>query len=124
MNTTTLSLPRVDIVPNKFSVFSGSRLDILMVSIKWLALALLPIWVFPAHAQVWKGILDSTRAIDWRATGAANVSESRTQCGSTLLPSGIDDTVAINSAIAACGQHQFVLLGLGTFIVSNGITFG
>ena len=97
-----------------------------MIFRRFLTLAVLPLSIFSAHAQSWTGILDPSRAIDWRAAnaGAANISESRTQCGATLLPSGIDDTVAINNAIAACGQHRYVLLGEGTFVVSKGITFG
>ena len=90
----------------------------------WLSL---PLWIpVLVHAQYWKGILDPSRAIDWHAInpGASSINESRTQCGSTLTPSDRDDTTAINNAIAACGQHQYVLLGAGTFIVSNGITFG
>ena len=37
-----------------------------------------------------------------------------TQCGSTLNPSGSDDSSAINSAITSCTAGDYVLLGAGT----------
>jgi hypothetical protein len=78
-----------------------------------------------AAAQQWTGVLSPNRAIDWSAISVGvpgGISTNRTQCGSTIAAySGTAST--INSAIAACGANQFVLLGAGTFNLSSMITF-
>lgn len=87
--------------------------------------------VASAQAQSWSGILSPSRAIDWQAlnpganTGIMN--EARTQCGSTINPSGLSDgtdAAAINTAIAGCAAHKFVKLGPGVFSIVGGINFG
>lgn len=58
---------------------------------------------------------------NWMNAGLLSVGgiPNRTvQCGSTLTPSGGDDTTQINNAIAACSTNQVVQLGAGTFNVS------
>ncbi len=87
-------------------------------------------FVGTADAQNWTGIINPTRAINWQR---ANVgvsggipSGSWTQCGSTIAAYGSSSTPAspatINSALAACGSNQYVLLGSGTFWLSGAIT--
>jgi hypothetical protein len=72
-----------------------------------------------AHAQLWSGILDPSRGIDWTQAGVVGgiPSATWTQCGSTL-PS--TSTVAqVQAAINACGTNQFVQLGSGNFSFST-----
>ena len=86
-----------------------------------------------ARAQSWSNILSASRAIDWTQAGlpatlpdgetTANpwTPPVRTQCGSTLMPSGnpTTDTAAITSAYNACTAGHYVLLGPGAFGVSS-----
>ncbi|MDE2102762.1 MAG: hypothetical protein KGL39_36290, partial [Patescibacteria group bacterium] len=44
---------------------------------------------------------------------------ARSTIYTTLIPSGADDTAAINAALAACPANQTVLLGLGQFNISG-----
>lgn len=44
---------------------------------------------------------------------------TRTQFGSTLTPTGGDDTTQIQTALNGCGANQYVLLGSGTFLIST-----
>ena len=77
-----------------------------------------------SNAQLWSGIIDPSRAVDWSQAGVPGGIPSRTtQCGSTIAAySGTAST--INNAIAACPAGQFVSLGAGTFTLSSGISFG
>ena len=92
----------------------------------------------PARAQSWSNILSPSRAIDWTQAGLPAVltdgettanpwtpPTGRTQCGSTLTPSGnpTTDTNAIQSAFNACTAGHFVLLGPGTFQINSYILF-
>jgi hypothetical protein len=86
-----------------------------------------------SYGQAWSGILASSRAIDWTQAGLpATLPDgettpnpwtppTRTQCGSTLSPSGGDDTSAINGAVTACPVAHYVLLSPGTFSVGGKI---
>lgn len=64
---------------------------------------------------------------NWTMAGLQSVGgipHRTTQCGSTLTPSGGNDTTQINNAIAACTggpglSGQFVLLGSGTFQMTD-----
>jgi hypothetical protein len=69
----------------------------------------------------WTGMIDSSRATDWRGAGVVNgiPSASWTQCGSTI-PGGAS-TATIQAAITACGSNQYVLLGPGTFTLTAGL---
>lgn len=71
----------------------------------------------PGFAQLWSGVLDPTRAIDWTTAGISGgiPSGTWTQCGATLTPSGGDDTSNIQNALNACAANQFVLLSNATF---------
>lgn len=71
--------------------------------------------VIPAYADV---------TPNWQNAGLAvigGIPAGRTQCGSTINPSGItppagsDDASVINAAIQACTSGHFVQLGSGTF---------
>src|SRR5437879_2344132 len=87
--------PTVSVQPSRKSM---SLIEFIVAVTRLLVLLSMPLWVPGlAHAQLWSGILDRSRAIDWRAInpGALSINESRTQCGPTLLPSGKDDTAAI-----------------------------
>jgi len=82
-----------------------------------------------SSAQLWSGILNSVGtgpcsgstptacAINWSAAGIPGgiPSASWTQSGSTLSPSGGDDTSAIQTALGSCGTNHYVQLGAGTF---------
>lgn len=82
-----------------------------------------------SFSQTWSGIVASSRAIDWSHAGLpATLPDgettpnpwtppTRTQCGSTIT-SGASVTT-INTALAACGTGTYVLLGAGTFTVTN-----
>ncbi len=79
-------------------------------------------------AQNWAGILDSTRAINWSHAGIPGgiPSGSWTQCGSTILASTYgngtsDATAGIQSALNACADNHYVLLGAGRFRVNGTI---
>jgi hypothetical protein len=78
-----------------------------------------------AHAQLWSGILDPSRAIDWTQVGIpGGVPATRTQCGSTIAAGA--STSTIQTALTSCasahpvttsspGDGGYVLLGAGTF---------
>jgi hypothetical protein len=77
-----------------------------------------------AQAQLWSGVLDPTRAVDWTQMGAGAIPTNYVQVASTIAAyTGTVD--AINSALAQCnGSGQYVLLGPGTFNLSAGGTNG
>jgi hypothetical protein len=83
-----------------------------------------------AHAQSWSGIISAPRATDWSTAGIPGgiPSATWTQCGATIAAYGTSGSpsspATINSAIAACGTHQFVLLGSGDFYLNGAILFG
>jgi len=76
-----------------------------------------------SYSQLWSGILDPSRAVDWSSTSPGVVggipSASWTQCGSTISAGA--SIAAINNAIASCSANQYVLLGPGTFNLTTGI---
>jgi len=94
---------------------------------RWSLLPLIPVWFVLStfgNAQLWSGIIDPSRAVNWANAGIPGgiPSGSWTQCGSTIAAySG--SAAAINNAIAACRPGQFVNLGAGTFNLSSGIDF-
>jgi hypothetical protein len=81
--------------------------------------------------QPWSTILSSSRAANWSNAGLPAVlpdgetapnpwtPPTRTQCGSTLAPSGGDDTSQITAALSGCTAGHYVLLGTGTFQVNS-----
>lgn len=64
--------------------------------------------------------IPSDRRTTWSpgVTYNGGIPARTTQCGSTLTPSGSDDTSAINTAITACTSGQHVKLGAGTFLIN------
>src|SRR5882762_4224815 len=82
-----------------------------------------------ACAQSWSGVLDPSRAIDWSTIGAGPIpSGSWTQCGATIAAYGSvvspQSTSTINNAITSCGANHYVLLGPGTFYLSDKLVMG
>src|SRR5712691_4477975 len=73
-----------------------------------------------SSGQLWSGVLDPARAIDWTKAGAGTIPNRTTIC-STLTSSAT--AAQINSAIAACPSGQVVFLNAGTYNISGGITF-
>lgn len=89
------------------------------------------------HAQTWTGILNPVSgagacspasisspqkcAIDWSIAGVVGgiPSGTWTQSGSTITATSGDRTATIQAALTACGTNHFVLLGIGTFNVTN-----
>jgi len=82
-----------------------------------------------SHAQLWSGIISSSRAVNWANAGVPGgiPSGSWAQCGSTIAPYGTSGSPAapttINNAIAACTANHYVLLGAGTFYLNSGISW-
>ena len=81
------------------------------------------------YAQLWSGILDPTRAIDWSTAGIPGgiPSGSWTQSGSTIAAAACGDgssdcTSTIQTALNSCGANHYVLLGAGTFLLRGGLT--
>src|SRR6266568_6692677 len=75
----------------------------------------------PAHAQLWSGIIDPSRAVDWSSPGIVGGIPNRTTICSTLNPGAT--AAQINSAIASCPSGQVVKLNAGTYNLSTGIIF-
>jgi len=73
------------------------------------------------RAQPWKGVIASSRAIDWSQSGIPGGLPDRNwaQCGSTIAPYGTSgspgSTSTINKQIAGCSANTYVQLGAGTF---------
>lgn len=84
-----------------------------------------------AHSQqqLWSGIIDPTRAINWTGAGVIGGIPNRTTICSTLGTAGQSSTFTqsvtaaqINSALASCPAGEVVFLNVGTYNISdNGI---
>ena len=90
---------------------------------------ILAIWAAPVgtRAQLWSGIIDPSRAIDWTQAGFPGTvppDANWTQCGSTIAPYGSSSSPAsgstITNAVNACSPNTYVQLGVGTFYLSSG----
>ena len=82
-----------------------------------------PIIHHPTIGDLTTGVLPSydDAYANWQIAGLLGVGgipSRSTQCGSTLTPSGGDDTSQINAAITACTAGQVVQLGAGTFDIA------
>jgi len=73
------------------------------------------------HAQLWSGIIDPSRAVDWRTAGIPERIPNRTNVCTTLDPGATASQ--ITSAIAACPSGKVVFLNAGTYNLSSGIDF-
>lgn len=83
----------------------------------FLAVVATSAWPGVARAQ----IIPSDRTTTWNPGIPGGIPNRTTIC-STLSPSGVDDTNAINNALASCPANQVVKLNSGTFKISgNGI---
>lgn len=89
---------------------------------KYLPIILLLLFPLPAAAQLWSGIIDPARAIDWTSAGVNGgiPSASWTQSGSTIAAGA--SAATIQSALNACGTNHYVQLGSGTFTLNNGLS--
>lgn len=90
-----------------------------------------------SYGQAWSNILSSSRAINWSNAGLpATLPDgettpnpwtppTRTQCGSTISPSGnaTTDTTNVNNALVACAAGHYVLLAPGSFTFNGNIIF-
>ena len=74
-----------------------------------------------SHAQLWSGIIDPSRAIDWSHAGMSGGIPNRTTICATLNPGAT--SAQINAAIANCPANQVVYLNGGTYNIGSGITF-
>jgi hypothetical protein len=103
---------------------------------KWRWLIFIVLLASSAFGQSWTNILSPSRAISWTNSGLPSIAlpdgetaanpwtpPVRTQCGSTINPSGDQtngtDVVNINAAIAACTAGHYVLLAAGDFYITN-----
>lgn len=80
--------------------------------------------------QLWSGIIDPSRAIDWTQVGAT-ISTARTQCTTSACavvcpgvttPCGSGGTVtgaSLNAALASASPNTFVLMPAGSFTVNT-----
>lgn len=95
---------------------------------KKLVLAFTLLLSLPLSAQLWTGLIDSSRAVNWADKGVLGGIPTRTVKCSTLgtagqLPSFVQSVTntQVNNAIQACGVGQVVFLNPGTYnIGTNG----
>ena len=80
-----------------------------------------------SHAQLWSGILDSSRATDWTQAGIPSGIPTFTTVCRVVTPSGKTDATDmndINGAISrSAGTGQVVQLQAGTYTISGGLIF-
>jgi hypothetical protein len=74
-----------------------------------------------SYAQLWTGIISSSRAVDWSTSGVLGglPDASWTQCGSTVTTS--TSLSALNTQLAGCSANQYVLMEPGTYNYSGTI---
>lgn len=81
-----------------------------------------------SQAQLWSGVLASSRATNWTDAGVVGgiPSESWTRCttgtGTSVLPSS-STAAQINTAISGCDANHYVELGTGTFSLSTSLVW-
>jgi len=83
------------------------------------SLVLLSMVPITAYAQLWTGIIDPSRAVDWSKPGMPGGIPNRTTICATLTAGA--SAATINSAIAACPSGQVVFLSAGTYNLSAGL---
>jgi hypothetical protein len=91
-----------------------------------LIFALLLTFPIAAHAQLWSGILDPSRATDWTQVGVPGGIPNWTTVCATLTPSGdssgATDWAHLKAAFVSCtGLSEVISLGAGTFYFDNWI---
>jgi len=92
-----------------------------MRRVAWLVAFLIIVAPTTTHAQLWSGIIDRSRAIDWTKVGIPGGIPNRTTICATLNPGAT--AAQISGAIAACPSGQVVFLNAGTYNLSAGIDF-
>lgn len=80
-----------------------------------------------SQAQIWSGILDPTRAIDWTPVGIPGGIPNRTSVCATINAStygngSSDATSGIQSALNNCGTDRVVSLSSGKFRINSSLT--
>jgi len=90
------------------------------------AILLLSAAILAAAAPARADVIPSDRSTVWNpGLNAVGGIPYRTTIFQTLSPSGSDDTAAIQAVLDACPSNQVVLLGAGTFIISDpGLAIG
>ena len=85
--------------------------------------------VIPAagYAQVWSGLIDPSRAIDWSQSGIPGGVPNRTTICATIDAGSFGNgssnaTTGIQSALNSCGSGQVVKLSAGTFLISGSLS--
>jgi len=78
-------------------------------------------------AQLWSGLLDPSRAINWSAVGIPGGIPSRQTACATLSAAtygngSTDATAAIQAALNRCPSGQTVLLSAGSFLIASSLT--
>lgn len=80
-----------------------------------------------AQAQLWNGVIASSRAINWANVGPSGGIPNRTIVCATIAPEGSSGGYVtqtdINAAIASCPSGEVVQLQAGNFYLANGIDF-
>lgn len=93
---------------------------------RWLVVSLLFFICSNGMAQLWSGVLDPTRAIDWSNTGVPGGIPSRSVCttiqASTYGNGSSDATAGIQSALNSCAANQAVALSAGTFLIGSSLS--
>jgi hypothetical protein len=74
-----------------------------------------------SFAQLWSGVLDPSRAINWSQAGVVGGIPNRTTICATLNPGAT--AAQINSAITSCPNGQVVSLNAGIYNLSAGVVF-
>lgn len=83
-------------------------------------LLLLVLIAEPSSAQLWSGVMDSSRGVDWSAAGVTGgIPTNRTTICSTLSAGA--STTTINNAISGCASGQVVYLSSGTYTMTGSI---
>src|SRR4051812_9423048 len=81
----------------------------------WLILFLCSGYACP---QLWSGILEPDRAIEWAGSGVGRIPERTQICATLTAPA---TTLQINAALARCGPDQAVFLEAGTYAIDGNI---
>ncbi len=88
----------------------------------WVACVALLLIPNIAQAQLWSGIIDPSRAIDWTSAGATIINRS-TVCSTPSLTAGSGaasaNATAINNAMSACPSGRVVSIPSGTWYVGS-----
>jgi len=85
--------------------------------------------VFPAatRAQLWSGLIDSNRAVDWSQAGIPGGLPDANWPVCTTISAYSGDASNINNALSSCASAHstggVVVLGPGTFTLSSSISF-